>query len=127
MRLENLFLNSANGRPLSLKRLLTCMKEISTCKRKLHLQLLPDAIKSMPIDGIPIREVTRMQTICDILNNQPTLKIFIIEVNKQLKLCLTIPVTTASTERNFSALKCLKTFLSNLMKQEHLNHYDILI
>ena len=71
-------------------------------KLKLHLQLLPDAINLMPLDGIPIREVTQEQTICD---NQPTLKKSITEVHKLLKLYLTIPVTTASAERNFSALK----------------------
>ena len=50
------------GQLLYLKILLTCMKEIIDMQKlKLHLQLLPDAIKSMPLDGIPIREVTRVQ------------------------------------------------------------------
>ena len=38
-------------------------------KLKLHLQLLPDAIKSVKLNGIPIKEVTRISTICDVFNH----------------------------------------------------------
>ena len=86
-------------------------------KLKLHLQLLPDAIKSVKLNGIPIKEVTQISTICGVFNHQPALKSFITEVHKLLKLYLTIPVTTASAQRNFSALKHVKTYLRNSMTQ----------
>ena len=35
---------------------------------------------------------------------------------------MTIPVTTSSSERNFSALKRVKTYLRNSMTQSRLNH-----
>ena len=86
-------------------------------KLKLHLQLLPDAIKSVKLYGIPIKEVTRISTICDAFNHQPALNSFITELHKLLKLYLTIPVTTGSAERNFSALKHVRTYLTNSMTQ----------
>ena len=46
----------------------------------------------VPLDGMQIRQVTPIQTICDILNQQPSLKKFLIEVYKQLKIYLTVPV-----------------------------------
>ena len=48
--------------------------------------------------------------------------IFLTEVHKRLELYLTIPVTTASSERNFSVFKRIKTYLRNSMTQQHLNH-----
>lgn len=48
------------------------------------------------------------------------------EVDKLLKIFLTIPVTTATAERSFSALKRIKMYLRNSMSQERLNHCLIL-
>ena len=67
---------------------------------KLHLQLLLDAIKSVKLNGIPIKEVTRISTICDVFNHQSALKSFT-EMHKLLKHFMTIPITTASAERIF--------------------------
>ena len=41
-------------------------EDIDFRKLKLHLQMLPDAVKSTPLDGIYVHKVTRVQTICDI-------------------------------------------------------------
>ena len=54
-------------------------KDIDMEKLKLHLQLLPDAIKSVDLNGVRIKEVTRMSTICDVFNAQPIFKTFITE------------------------------------------------
>ena len=56
-KLEILLLASANGRLVTLpKEIIEIMKKYQHTKLKFHLQLLPDAKKSMPQDGIPIRE-----------------------------------------------------------------------
>ena len=47
------------------------------------------------------------------------------EVDKLIKLYLTIPVTTATAERTFSALKRVKTYLRSSMTQERLNHFFV--
>lgn len=43
------------------------------------------------------------------------------EATKSLKLVLTIPATTASVERTFSALKRIKTHSCNRMEQDRLS------
>ena len=48
--------------------------DIDFQKLKLHLQILPDAIKAVPLNGIQIRQVTLIQTICDVFNEQSSLK-----------------------------------------------------
>ncbi|RXM99485.1 Zinc finger MYM-type protein 1 [Acipenser ruthenus] len=43
------------------------------------------------------------------------------EMSKLLKIVITTPITTAESERCFSTLKRIKTFLRNSMKTEQLN------
>ncbi len=47
------------------------------------------------------------------------------EYNQLLLLYLTIPVTTATAERSFSALNRIKTYLRCTMTQHRLNHVII--
>ena len=78
------------------------------------------------MNDIPIKRVTRIQTLCDIFNYYPSLKMLFTEVDKLLKTYLTIPVTTSTAERNFSALRRIKTYLRNSMTQARLNHCMLL-
>lgn len=48
------------------------------------------------------------------------------ELHKLLRLVLTIPITTCSAERSFSALRRLKTFLRSTMGQRRLNSAALL-
>ena len=43
-----------------------------------------------------------------------------------MKLCLTLPASTATAERSFSTLRRVKTYLRSTMNQERLNHVMIL-
>lgn len=92
-------------------------------KLSLQLQILPDAIRSNAKD---LKEVTKVGTICDVLNEQPGIQKLLTEVHKLIKVYYTIPVTTASAERSFSALKRIKTYLRNSMTQQRLNHCMLL-
>jgi len=47
-------------------------------------------------------------------------------VNIALRMFLTLPVTVASCERNFSKLKFIKTYLRSSMRQRRLTNLDIL-
>ena len=49
-------------------------KDIDFSKLSLRLKKLPDTIKAVPLDGITIREVTRVQTLCDVFNKQASSK-----------------------------------------------------
>ena len=44
------------------------------------------------------------------------------EIDRVLKVYFTVPVTTATAERSFSALKRLKTFVCSSMTQARLNN-----
>ena len=122
--IENLLLDSANGKAFSLPEDISTLyqNDIDMTKLNIQLQMLQEAINSTPLDGIRIREVTRLPTICDVFNEQPTFKRLLTEVHKLLKIYLTIPVTTATAERIFSGLKRIKTYLRNSMSQQRLNH-----
>ena len=59
-------------------------------------------------------------------NQQSSIKALLSEVHKLILIYLTIPVTTATAEQSFSALKRIKTYLRNSMTQQRLNHCFIL-
>ena len=101
-------------------------KDIDFSKLSLHLKMLPDAFKAVPLDGITICEVTRVQTLCDVFNKKASFKKMLSEFHKLVLLYLTVPVTTATAEHNFSGLKRIKMYLRNSMTQQHLNHCILL-
>ena len=61
-------------------------KDFDFSKLSLHLKMLPDAIKVVPLDGITIREVTRVQILCDVFNKQASFKTMLSEVHKLVQL-----------------------------------------
>jgi len=74
----------------SQKKSVICNKDdIDFQKLKLHLQMLPDAVKATPLDGVYARKVTRVQTICDLFNEQSSIKALLSEVHKLILIYLT--------------------------------------
>ena len=70
---------------------------LATCS---YLAMVLFVLSSVSLDGILIKQVTHL-TLCEVFNQQQSLKTFLTEVHQLLKLYLTIPVTTASSKRNF--------------------------
>ena len=93
-----LLLDSANAKRVNLfeKKKSICCKNLDMNKVKIQLQMLPDTVKATPLYKIPIKQVTYVQTLCKVFNNQP--KIILTEVHKLLRIYLTIPVTTSTAE-----------------------------
>ena len=121
-KIETLLIHSANWKEVVVPQAI-CMyqKNIDFSKLRLHLKMLPDAIKAVPLDEITICEVTRVQILCDVFKASQFQKM-LSEVHKLVLLYLTVPVTTTTAEHIFSGLKCIKTYLRNLMTQQRLNH-----
>ena len=71
----------------------------------------------------PIKKVTNLRTLCDIMADVSSSKSLLCEVYNLLHIALTIPVTSATAERCFSALKI---FLHSSMTQSRLNHVMLL-
>ena len=104
-------------------------KDVNLPKLKIQLQMLPDLIRTQNqklTSSPPIKKVTNLRTICDVINEVSLSKDMFSEVVCLLKIFYTIPVTTFTAERTFSALRRLKTFLRSTMTQPRLNHAMIL-
>ena len=123
-----MLLDSANAESASIPVEIQSLyhEDIDMDKLHIQLQMLPYAVKATPMNDIPIKRVTCIQTLCDIFNYHSSLKMLFTEVDKLLKIYLTIPVTTSTAERNFSALRRIKTYLRNSMTQARLNHCMLL-
>lgn len=126
--IEKVLLSAANGQLASSDALSDELKvyenDINLPRLSIQLQMLPDLIRTrnrMGTTAIPIKEVTNLRTLCDIINELSISKEMFLEVIRFLKIFYTLPVTTSTTECTFSALRRLKTFLRSTMSQERLN------
>ena len=68
--------------------------------------------------------MTTVRTLCEVMNEVSMSKFS--EVLRLMKIFYTIPITTATAERTFSALRRLKTYLRTTMSQPRLNHTMLL-
>lgn len=73
-----------------------------------------------------VTTVTNIRTIAQAINSNHIYKKMLSEVFMLLSLYFTFPVTTASAERSFSALRRLKTFLRSTMTECRLNNLFLL-
>ena len=128
VEIEQLLLDSANAIAMTIPESVTSIyrSDLDIQRRSVHLQMLPDAIKQYKDpSGLPIQKVTSIRTLCNVLNTA-IIKQLLSQVHILLQFFLTIPVTTATSERTFSALRRLKTYLRSTMAQDHLNHLLVL-
>lgn len=115
--LEKLLLDSANGKCTTgsgelPEELQLYKNDIDLAKLKLQLLMLPDLIRTRNAKSpntVPVK-VTNVRTICEIMNDVGIGKM-LSEVYRLLQIFFTLPVTTATAERTFSALRRLKTYL----------------
>lgn len=73
-----------------------------------------------------IKKVTSIQTICDALNVNETFKEMLQTVHQLLRLYLTVPISSATSERSFSALKRVLTPFRASMTEERLTNCFLL-
>ena len=103
-------------------------KDIDKQRLAIQLKMLPDLVRTYnernPVTAI--KKVTTLRTLCEIMNDVTSSKTMFSEVLTLLHIVLTIPVTSATAERAFSALRRLKTFLRSSMSQVRLNHVMLL-
>ena len=93
-----------------------------------QLKMLPDLVRTYNKQNPAtcIKEVTKLSTLCQIMNDICSSKSLFSEVFTLLQIAHTIPVTSATAERTFSALRRVKSFLRSTMLQARLNHCMIL-
>jgi len=94
--------------------------DLNNEKLLLHRDMLLDIAKSREIP------ISSTQNAIDFLKSDISLRSMLNELNKLLKIILTVPVSSCTAERSFSALRRLKTFLRSTMSQNRLNDMAIL-
>ena len=124
--LESLLMKSANGD--------SCVQELSDMKESIfstdvcmdklenQLRIVVDVIR---VELPEVKKVTRIRTICDAMA-QHVNKDLLSEVHLLLRLCLTFPITSSTSERSFSALRRLFTYLRSSMSENRLNQCFLL-
>ncbi|CAM4849388.1 unnamed protein product, partial [Rotaria magnacalcarata] len=91
-----------------------------------EINMIPDYFSVINLENnFGIKKITKIQTICDLLNVQYVGKSMFCEYTTLIRLYLTVPVTTATAERSFSAMNRIKTYLRSSMTQQRLNHVII--
>ena len=102
-------------------------KDIDMEKAEVQLRMLPDLVKAFKqSEGLHVLTITNMRSIADILNKVPLAKDIYSEIDKLLRLYLTVPVTMCTAERSFSALRRVKTYLRSSVTEERLNNVLLL-
>ena len=69
-----------------------------------------------------MKKVTSIDTICEAMNSNNIFKEMLPTVHQIIRLYMTVPITSATSERTFSALQCLLTSLQSSMTEKGLNH-----
>ena len=111
--------------------MLTNTKTGMTSAKAVHFQpnvLVNIVIPTMKdlINQHPIKKVTNILSVCDAMNKVSGAKVLCSELDRFLKLFLTIPVTIVSSERTFSVMRKLKNFLRSSMTLRRLTHVLLL-
>ena len=122
--IEKIIINAANGLELqadykeNFKH--SCYKDdVDITSLETHLKLLPDVIKQ----GLPfIKEVTSVATVCDAMNTNNLYKQMLPTVHNLIRLYYIIPVSSATAERAFSALKRILTETCSTKTEVRLNN-----
>ena len=68
-----------------------------------------------------VKKVTSIRTVCDALTEH-SYRQMLSEVHKLLRLYLTLPVTSSTSERAFSTLRRLLNYLRSTMTEKRLNN-----
>lgn len=114
--IENILIPSCNGLPLkhpSSEFAEMYNEDIDFERLKPQLLMLPELVK-VSNAGI-VKEVTSINTLCDLINGASVGKAMFSEIHKLLLLYLTTPLTSASAECTFSTLRRLKNYLRVLI------------
>ncbi|CAB4006156.1 zinc finger MYM-type 1-like [Paramuricea clavata] len=125
--IEQLLLRAANGNQFVIKETISDIyaNDLDLDRLELHLKMLPDLVKCSN-SAVPIKEVTKLETLCSLIAENPNNRKLFSEVDKLLRLFLTVPATSATAERTFSMLRRLKSYLRATMGQERLNNAILL-
>lgn len=94
--------------------------DVDLPRLELHLSMLKDVCRVRNLT------VTSFNHLRDLFKSDESLRTILSEVMILVELFYTIPITTCTAERSFSALRRLKNYLRTTMTQKRLNHVALL-
>ena len=97
--------------------------DVNASNLETELLLLPQIVESMGFDNSQF-DVHDLVTFFQSLDRSRQL--LLPEVTKLGKMLLVLPATNAASERSFSALKRVKTFLRSKTGDSRMNHFIVL-
>ena len=117
--IEEMLISAANGKETAVPDDIAQLygNDLDIDRLAMEMIMLPDLVRDF-------KEITSMFTLCDALSENKCNSIvrsMFSEVDKMLRIYLTIPVTSSTSERSFSALRQIKTYLRSTMTQKRLN------
>ena len=120
--LESLLLKAANGEDIreefKLVKESVFSDDLYFDKLESQLAILVDTVHlALP----EVKKVTSVRTICEAMRAYANRKL-LSEVHKLIRLYLTIPITSATSERTFSVLRRLLTYMRSTMTEKRLNN-----
>ncbi|KAF3849575.1 hypothetical protein F7725_019294, partial [Dissostichus mawsoni] len=122
---ENVLIEAANSRgqqqtlELESLHLPQLISDVDRYRLDLQLKMLGDAIGDSPCHTVQ-DIATRVAKL------HPQARGIFQDVEKLIKLCLCMPISVASSERSFSTLRRLKTWLRSNMTQKRLTHLTLM-
>ena len=118
LALEQTLLLAANGENCQNEVALlegSCYKnDIDWLDLSRHLPLLQDVLKKAISC---LKKVTSIQTICEEVRSNSIFIDMLPTVHQLLRIYLTIPITSATSERTFSALRRVLTYMRSLITE----------
>ena len=126
---EKAIIDSCNGMHVELSESFRkeCEGDLDVNLLATQLVMLPDVIKTANQQhNFTIKKVTSITTVCDVFNSCTFAKIMLLNVHQLLRIYLTVPMSSATAERTFSALRRVKNYLRTTMTQKRLNNVMLL-
>lgn len=106
-------------------------RKLANLSTSVNLDTLSEELQELPVhikiynketSVVPIRKVTKVSTICDVLTEKQSSKECLPEVHKLLKLYNSVPLVSATAERTFSVMRRLKSWLRSTLTANSLNN-----
>ena len=126
---ERAIIDSCNGMHVELSESFqkSCEGDLDVNLLTTQLLLLPDVIKTANQQhNFTIKKVTSITIVCDVFNSCTFAKLMLLNVHRLLRIYLTVPMSSATAERTFSALRRVKNYLRTTMTQKRLNNVMLL-
>ena len=121
--ISNCLISAANGETADTESFAHLSRIIDVEMLKRDLKDLPVHVKLFNKEApVPIKKVTKVSTICDILNSKQSTKECLPYVHKVLVLYNSIPLASATAERSFSVMRRVKSWLRSTMSANTLNN-----